>query len=511
MNRRAAPAVAAVAVTLVAALMPGPVAAHAIGGTFELPVPLWLYLAGAGFAVAASFAVLALGTRGAPSFAATTRTLALPDSVSAPSRLLLRLVGLAWWYGAIVVGIVVGDISPLPAVLLWIGIWVGLPILAVLVGNPWPSLSPFRTTFGAMEWVAARIGLGRLDVGLRYPPGLARWPAVVLLALAVWAELILPGSEVAGTVALLMAAYTLVTIAGMLSFGEVAWLRHAELFEVLLGWFGRIGPVGRQASDPALCEGCDEGCDPAHCVDCPECGATAEDGERRLILRPWASGLKDVGRPGISDATFIVLALAGVTYDGLRETTVGGGLFSAIYPPVAAVLGSTSTATFLVVETIQLLLVTAMLFGAFAMVVAFGRALLGRHPGTSLGTDMGRYSVTLLPIAGGYLIAHYLTLVIQGLVWLPSLLVDPLMSLAPQLDAIPVALVWYVSVGAIVIGHVTGIVLAHRLARQDRPERAGLVGLPMVGLMVGYTVLSLWIIAAPIVVEPGTPPSALVR
>jgi hypothetical protein len=29
----------------------------------------------------------------------------------------------------------------------------------------------------------------------------------------------------------------------------------------------------------------------------------------------------------------------------------------------------------------------------------------------------------------------------------------------------------------------------------------------MVALMIGYTVLSLWIIAQPIVVEPGTTPS----
>jgi cellobiose-specific phosphotransferase system component IIC len=34
-------------------------------------------------------------------------------------------------------------------------------------------------------------------------------------------------------------------------------------------------------------------------------------------------------------------------------------------------------------------------------------------------------------------------------------------------------------------------------------------GIPMVALMIGYTVLSLWIIAQPIVVDPGTtPPSA---
>ena len=123
----------------------------------------------------------------------------------------------------------------------------------------------------------------------------------------------------------------------------------------------------------------------------------------------------------------------------------------------------------------------------------------------------GRYAATLLPIAGGYLIAHYLTLVLQGIVWLPSLLADPLMSLAPQLDAIPIVAVWYVSVAAIVGGHIAGIVIAHRLALRDAPGRATVAGLPMVTLMVGYTVLSLWIIAAPIVVEPGVPPAALLR
>ena len=95
--------------------------------------------------------------------------------------------------------------------------------------------------------------------------------------------------------------------------------------------------------------------------------------------------------------------------------------------------------------------------------------------------------------------------------WLPSLLVDPLMSLAPELDWIPVSLVWYLSVAAIVGGHVAGIVLAHRLAMRDTPGRATLAGLPMVALMIGYTVLSLWIIAQPIVIEPGLTPATGLR
>ena len=161
--------IAAVAAALVLLLpIPGRVAAHAVGGTFELPVPLWLYLAGAGAAVAASFVVLAVASRGSPKPAAIVP---MPASLEHVARPVLRALGMVWWYGAIVVGLVIGDISPLPAVLLWIGIWVGLPIVSVLIGNPWPSLSPFRTTFAGLEWLARRAGADRLDLGLTYPHG----------------------------------------------------------------------------------------------------------------------------------------------------------------------------------------------------------------------------------------------------------------------------------------------------------------------------------------------------
>ena len=189
-RRRAVAALAAAAATLA---VPQAASAHAIDGAFQLPVPLWLYLLGAAVAVAASFVVTVAASRRAsgPDYATTP----FPATLAAVLRVALRVLGLLWWYGAIVVGFVVADISPLPAVLLWIGIWVALPIVAAVIGNPWPSLSPFRTTFAALDWVARRLGAQRLDAGLPYPPSLARWPAVALLAAGVWCELILPGSE----------------------------------------------------------------------------------------------------------------------------------------------------------------------------------------------------------------------------------------------------------------------------------------------------------------------------
>ena len=493
-------ALAAAAAAGVAVAIADPVSAHAIEGAFQLPVPLSLYLAGAAVAVAASFVVTAVASRraGSPDYATWT----VPRAMSGIARAVLRVVGLAWWYGAIAVGFVVADISPLPAVLLWIGIWVALPVVAAVIGNPWPSLSPLRTTFAALEWLARRLGVERLDAGLHYPSALARWPAVALLAAGIWCELVLPGSDVATTVAALLTGYTVVTLGGMALFGPVAWLRHAEAFEVLLGWFGRIGPVARRSVSRELCGGCAEECTAEHCIDCPECATAADDGERRAELRVWFVGLTEPAPPGWSDAAFIVLLLAGVTYDGLSETAFGATLLEWVLTPVIGALGVTSLA-FLLTETLTLALVVITFLAAFAAVIALSR-MLGR------GATMrpAAYAATLLPIAAGYLIAHYLTLVIRGAIWLPALITDPLMSLAPDVGWIPVGAIWYLSVAAIVGGHIAGIVVAHRLALLDAPERPTVAGLPIVVLMIGYTVLSLWIIAQPIVIEPGAPPPA---
>ena len=504
-SRRVAAAAIFIPVVLAA---PWPVVGHAIGGTFQLPVPLWLYLAGAGTAVAASFVVTALAARTAttgPSY----DTLPVPGGLARVARLVLRALGLLWWYGAIAVGFVIGDISPLPAVLLWIGIWVGLPIVAVLFGNPWPSLSPFRTLFALLERLARLIGMDRLDAGLAYPAGLAGWPAVALLFAALWCELVLPESQAPILVANLLVGYTVLTLLGMAAFGRVAWLRNAELFEVLLGWFGRIGPLGRRVVDPNVCEGCAEGCNPDRCVDCPECAVAAEPAERRPELRPWFAGLTEVRGAGWSDAAFIVLALAGVTYDGLSETAWWGGLLNPIFVALFEVLGALNTVY--LVQTGGLIVIWLLFMAAFATAVGLTRAL--HDPGRStapLGTTVGAYAATLLPIAAGYLIAHYLTLLIQGILWVPGLIADPLSTVAPMLDWIPISAVWYLSVGAIVVGHIVAVVLAHRHALREAASRPVLAGLPLVLLMVGYTVLSLWIIAAPITLEPGTTPAALV-
>jgi hypothetical protein len=118
--------------------------------------------------------------------------------------------------------------------------------------------------------------------------------------------------------------------------------------------------------------------------------------------------------------------------------------------------------------------------------------------------------LTLVPIALAYHLAHYLSfLLLAGQLILPPAS-DPfglgwdLFGTANRTLDIGIVImrtVWWTAVIAIVVGHVYAVYLAHvmalRLYGSGRP--ALLSQLPLVLLMIGYTMISLWILSQPIV------------
>ena len=473
-------------------LLPSTALAHGLGASYNLPVPLWLYLWGALAAVGASFVVVLVADTSLP--AAAQPGVPIPVAARTAGTLVGRAIGLALWFGAMGVGLLGNPAAGLPGTLFWVIIWAGLPIAAALVGNPWPALSPFRTLYDLLTRIAGR----QLDLGLPYPAALARWPAVAVLLLALVLELTVLGSGLAGFVGLLLLTYTLLTLAGMVAVGPVSWLRNAEVLEVLFGWFGRIGPIGRRSVSVELCRDCASGCDPAACVDCPECVVVGDRSQLALVLRRPLAGLADVRGAGWSDAAFILLALAGVTFDGLEETALWIAINRALEPPLGAFLPA--EAVLALIGPLGLVGIWLCFLAVFSLAATATRRLAGVP--TGLSATAGAYAASLLPIAAGYAIAHYATLLIQGLASLPGMLLDP-SALEVDLGWLPAGFVWYLSVGAIVVGHVAAVLLAHREALRLRARHPAIAELPMVALMLGYTVLSLWIIAQPITVDVG--------
>lgn len=128
----------------------------------------------------------------------------------------------------------------------------------------------------------------------------------------------------------------------------------------------------------------------------------------------------------------------------------------------------------------------------------------------STGAVARLFVLTLVPIAIACLIAHDLHyLLVQGQLIIPPLS-DPVgrrwnlfgtASYYPDIGLLDARFVWYLSLASIVAGHVISTWLAHRIALREFGARRTAVAasVPLTVLMVIYTVVSLLIIADPLV------------
>jgi hypothetical protein len=114
-----------------------------------------------------------------------------------------------------------------------------------------------------------------------------------------------------------------------------------------------------------------------------------------------------------------------------------------------------------------------------------------------------RFAASLLPIAAGYHLAHYLDYVLRLAPSLASAAVDPL-SPAPLVLAVP-AWVGGVALLAVLCGHVLAVAVAHAVAFDLFPGRMQAIRsqYPLTVVLVCYTVVSLWIVSQPSAAPPG--------
>jgi hypothetical protein len=460
--------------------------AHGFGARYDLPIPLSLYLAGAGLTVAVSFVMLAAFMRSAPGKNAylhldVTR-FAVGRLLMAPAFLgVLRTLAVALYIAVVAAGLfgVQSPLKNLAPVMVWAIWWVGTAYISALLGDLWALVNPLDTLFRWAESLWSRIGRGRrLALGFAYPAALAAWPAVVLFVGFVWMELVWDHSDTPASLAKAMLAYSGFTWLGMLCFGREAWLQRGEVFTIVFGLLARFAPT--------------------------EAGKNP-DGRPVLWLRPWGVGLLATKPMQASLVVLVLAMLAAVCFDGFMETPLWAGILDR-YAPTSATSGD---------ETARTWLQTAGVIGAptlfVAVYLAFCR-LVSWCGGTAtpVARVAGLYVLTLVPIAIAYHLAHYLSFLAMASQYLIPLASDPLgfgwdlfgtRNRFIRIGLIDARAVWYISVAAIVAGHVIAVYLSHSVALKEIADRRAALRSqgPMVLLMVCYTMTSLWIIAQPIV------------
>lgn len=156
----------------------------------------------------------------------------------------------------------------------------------------------------------------------------------------------------------------------------------------------------------------------------------------------------------------------------------------------------------------------AVYLGFCRLIARYGespsRTGVGPAAGHSVSRIAGLFVLTLVPISIAYHLAHYLFFLVMAAQYLIPLASDPLglgwdifgtRNYFVRIGLIDARNIWFVSVAAIVAGHVVVLYLAHLQALREFPDRQAALRSqwPMLVLMVCYTMVSLWIIAQPIV------------
>ena len=494
-----------------------PAYAHGFGERTELPMPLGFFLLGAGAVVALSFAVIARFVRGNPGTSAywsydLFQHRWLRVTLTSPLLLMpLKLLSV-FLLGLVIAAGLFGDQTPalnFAPTFVWIIWWVGMAYVAALVGNFWALSNPWKILF---EWGQKLCGMFRpgstLALNRRYPRAWGIWPAILLFLCFTWIQDVFSQSPLPDRVAVMAIVYSAITLGGMTLFGKHQWLRHGEAFSVVFGFLARFAPTEVRVGEPDQCRTCDGDCldQDGECVNCYEC--FERTGSKELNIRPLAIGLARNERRTNDMLAMVVLLLATVTFDGFSATPAWVA-FQSYSMDIFAGLGNNDVFNGLTIAgTLGVALFPVAFFLLYMTFSFFMSGAVEKRLGT---LDLARvFACSLIPIALAYNIAHFVTLLlIQGQLIIP-LASDPfgndwnLLGTGDyriNIGIINARALWYLSVGVIVVGHIMAVYLAHLVAIRTFRDRAIALNsqYPMMLLMVIYTVVSLWIIAQPIV------------
>jgi hypothetical protein len=364
--------------------------------------------------------------------------------------------------------------NPLPLGV-WTAWWIGLAGAHALLGNLWAHLNPWSGVHRLLTALPP-LRAWRERPLLAYPAMAGHWPAVAFFLGFAWFELVHPAPFDPGILAGAVGAYVLVHLVGVLAFGPACWLGHAEPFSVFFRMIAWMAPLGVAAR--------------------PDGAGAGRPSSRAVFVTVPSLRLLDVPSLSPSAVAFVLLALASVSFDGFARTFTWLGWLGVNpldYPGRSALM---------VANTAGLLGTFGLLALAYTCVVRIAGRL----------AEPGAFVLSIAPIAVAYHFAHYLPAFLVDAQYALKAASDPfavgwdllgtadfVVIVSLLMDPAWVYAIWRTQVAIIVAGHVAGVWVAHAVALRLAPTpRAALVmELPLMALMIAYTMLGLWLLASP--------------
>jgi hypothetical protein len=435
---------------------PGVALAHQLNEKYQAPLPLAIYVGGAAFAVAMSFVFVILRNAPAPRVVAAGTPRTLPRWL----RLTLNAIGLIGWLWIVAQaffgGAGDGDVASL---FLWVYGWVALALISALLGPIWSWIDPFSTIHALLSAVTRRFGISGGE-SAAYPGRLGKWPAVIGLAVIVWLELVgrVEGGRSLGQ---FLVGYTVFTVGAMAYFGKQAWRANGETFSVWFRVLGRLAPFALDGEP--------------------------EDG--RLTRRPYASGLLSATWTP-ADLALVAVGTGSIIFDGLSQTQVYFDLFEK-----NGLFGS---------DIVRDSITSIVFIGGLVLIVL----LMSRR------LRVAALGAGLLPVAVGYLVAHYLSYLLVDGQRIIAALNDPLLrgqNLLPfdlgfwePTLPLPTSVLWSIQLAAVVGGHIVGAWAGHAEMAHEKGGTTVTAQLPLAALMVTLTTITLWSLGQAVLVTPAT-------
>jgi hypothetical protein len=454
--------------------------AHALVARKDLPIPIWLFAWGASIVLIVSFFALSASWR-EPRFE-DERWRPLGGGLwralmSHAAQAICGLIGVFLLALSIYAGLQ-GTEAPdrtFALTFIFVTVWLGFPVFSVLFGDVFRPFNPWRA-IGRLTGAAFAAVAGQRPVHLGYPERLGRWPAAVGLVAFVWLEVVYGANggvavglspHPAAVAALVYSGYTL---AMMALFGTERWCRTGEVFSVYFGMFSQLGSFGVK--------------------------------EGRLgRRRPFSAATTWASVPG--SAAVVIASIATTSFDGAQEGALKGAIKSTFDWFVDR--GLALTTSLRLADTIFI----AVCLAGVALVYLAGVRGMASVPGAPSRSRLRvAFAHTLIPIAFAYLVAHYFSLfVFQEQAQFTYLLSDPLGTATTDLfgtasggidfQVLSANAIWYVQVGALVIGHVLGLVLAHDRATSlwGDYRQAARSQYWMLAVMVAFTCFGLYLLS----------------